>query len=785
MVLMSSPSSPTGRAGLGRFIADDLYAIHTPRTPAFWFNYLFNDSVSLRVGQTLQGPSWNREPVVAKWNRGSRLFFLRDRADGFVWAPAWEPLASPLVAFECRHGLAFTELDSVCRGVRCRIRVFVPREGAREVWTLRIESDQARELDVFAAFDLDDVPHMGQRTEWDEGAGAVARRAFPHHAAYEEHDLLKARPQRMGLVAGARPTSWCCGEWDFWGHDGRCGVPACVEVGECGSRPASLDRPLAVLHWRAQVGSAGWRTDFEAGLIFSDAEATSRRAVLAAPAVVDAELAAAESWFGERVSRTRLQTPDARLNRMFNVWLKKEILWETRLWRNGVTTPWRNELQDAMGYACFHPEEARPYLEEVTRVQDESGYVKVWNTRAGEKPNHPLASKVHNDGAVWLAICWGVALEQSGRAAWLDLPLPYKHGAVGPLLEHLVKGLAHTAGDVGAHGLVLMRDGDWTDPINGPGRAGRGESVWASQALVLAARMVARIARAAGREPEAASLAGIADTFSERLNRHAWFGDAFCYGFDDDGAPFGAPQVDGRVFLNTQTWALLSGSADGARAEACWKCIQELMTPFGPLLLHPPFEGWDPVVGRLSLKIPGTTENGAVYCHGSAFAAAAACLAGRRDEALDIVQRTLPDHPEAPASFTRQIPIFQANGYFGDRRQPDFGRSSHTLGTGTCSWLMLVLQDQLFGFRSTLAGVEATAHLPTGWGELRLEKFWKGCRYRMVVRRGSGPAALWRVDGKPWSGQYLPWSEDGEVCVEVETATATHGGRTPKPDTFS
>ena len=549
----------------GTFVAEDLYAIRTPGTPAFWFNYLFNDQVSLRVGQTLQGPSWNREPVVTRWNRGSRLFYLRDRADGRVWAPAWEPLASSLEGFECRHGVAFTELESPAHGVRCRIRVFVPREGPREVWTVRLESDGPRTIELFAAFDLEDVPHMGQRTEWDAGLGGVVRRAFPHHAAYEEYELLRERPHRMGILPGAPPTSWCGGEWDFWGHDGRCGVPESVAAGRCPSRPSSLDRPMAVVHWIAETGSGGWRVDFEAGLIFSDGEARARRAVLAHPDAVDGEMAAAAEWFRERLARTRLESPETRLDRMFNVWLKKEILWETRLWRNGVTTPWRNELQDAMGYACFHPEEALPYLEEITRAQEASGYLKVWNTRRGERPNHPLAGKVHNDGAIWLAICWAVAVEQSGRADWLDREIAFRDAGPAPLLGHLVRGLRHTAADAGAHGLVLMRDGDWTDPINGPGRGGRGESVWASQALVFAARMVERLARHAGDGDAAAELLAIVEAFAERLNRHAWFGDAYGYGFDDAGRPFGAPVLDGRVFLNTQTWALLSGVATGSR----------------------------------------------------------------------------------------------------------------------------------------------------------------------------------------------------------------------------
>lgn len=48
------------------------------------------------------------------------------------------------------------------------------------------------------------------------------------------------------------------------------------------------------------------------------------------------------------------------------------------------------------------------------------------------------------------------------------------------VLEHLKQAVRYMYSQVGTHGLCLFLDGDWTDPINGAGRGGKGESVWNS-----------------------------------------------------------------------------------------------------------------------------------------------------------------------------------------------------------------------------------------------------------------------------------------------------------------
>ena len=405
-----------------------------------------------------------------------------------------------------------------------------------------------------------------------------------------------------------------------------------------------------------------------------------------------------------------------------NTWQKKQMTWQTRLWRNGISYPWRNILQDAAGYALYQPHEALKPMRTVTAGQRCDGYLKVWQTRPGEKADHPLVHKVHDDGGIWLVLCVCAGIDAAGDGGLLDEPLGFVDSdETASWYEHLLRAVRFYDNELGAHGLVLMRDGDWTDPINGPGRHGRGESGWASMALAVACDRLARFAQLRGDDTVVEELQQRADHHRRAVDQHLWSGDRYAYGFDDDGQRFG-DQADGRTFLNVQTWAILAncgGADDQQRAERQAHCvarIADLGTPFGPRLLAPPFPDWDPQVGRLSIKIPGFGENGSVYCHGAAFAAAATGAIGNGNACYDIIRRTMPGNPDHPTERSHQIPIWQPNAWFGDPNAVDFGHSTEALATGTCTWVMTAVVEHLAGFRARTDGIHiAVPALPDDW----------------------------------------------------------------------
>jgi cellobiose phosphorylase len=758
------------------FTADNAFEIRDPRLPGAWWNYLFNDRTHVTVGPDGSGRSITRDPVIQQWNRPFRWLYVRDRSTGAVWCPGHAPLGSAIQDYRCTHGPASTVITGGSGGIGSRLRVFVPTDPPAEVWTWEITegSNIARDLDAFVVLGLDDRNFMGWRSAWDAGHGVFHKYAFPHHAHYEDYERLRSHPTHAVIAPSIPPFSWAGRLEDVNG--GRCAgeIPCAVADGRLPSAAVSNGDPVAALHWRVALPPGRtWRVDWVAGLFHSTEEGSRWRDALAAtPDAVEAAHAAAVRASAGDEGRLVLRSPDPDLDRHIHRWTKKQITWQTRLWRNAVSFPVRNILQDAAGYSLYAPEPAWEAVRAVLEMQRADGNLKVWTTRKGERADHPLVHKVHDDGGIWLAICAEIAIRNGADPARLAEKVGWSDGGEADVLEHLVQGLRFYDAEIGAHGLVLMRDGDWTDPMNGPGRHGRGESGWASMALAHACGAVAELAGFRGDTGTVEELQTRRTRLIAAIDAHLWAGDRYAYGFDDDGRRFGDAS-DGRTFLNVQTWALLAGCGDSVRRTACVAAIDRLGTPFGPRLLAPPFPGWDPQAGRLSIKIPGFGENGSVYCHGSAFAAAAFGAVGDADRCLDVIRRTLPTNPDHPPSRSRQIPIWQPNAYFGDLDAADAGHSTGALGTGTCTWILMTVCELLSGMRVELDGIGlGPALLPSGWDSFELERDIRGARYRLVVRRDGGPGV--RVDGRPFSGQRIPFAREGCECL-IERGPATGG----------
>src|SRR5690606_35016437 len=115
-------------------------------------------------------------------------------------------------------------------------------------------------------------------------------------------------------------------------------------------------------------------------------------------------------------------------------------------------------------------------------------------------------------------------------------------------------------------GLSYIAQGDWCDPMNMVGWKGRSVSGWLSLASAWALRLWAQVCERRGEAAQAARFARGAEEFNAAVNAHLWDGDWYGRGITDDGAAFGVrADAEGRIYLNPQSWALLSGAADAER----------------------------------------------------------------------------------------------------------------------------------------------------------------------------------------------------------------------------
>ena len=675
----------------GYFTDRGTYLIQTPSTPTRWENVLFNDSYVLNLSQRMTGQSFRVQTFAQHPVLEDRSLFLRT--------------GQQAARLYCGQGDDYgTEFDlmsvrasETVGGIRAETLVFVPAEGQRESWQITLTNIETIEVeaDFFCLFPFYEEGPMGGNTRIGDDGKSIVKYAFPYHVYYEDKEKAEQNYAYGYVISDRVPVSWTGSRQQFCGHDNPHSLPEPVREGSLSCVPGEGYDLAAGMHFhttlnpgqqetiRLIAGCAKTREEVSAlGTAFPDFEAEYRKIC--------------QVW-ENRCASFSIHTENAELNHMMNRWFKKQATYLSRMNRGGVYQPVRNQLQDALGYAMVEPEEAYQIALQVLRRQHENGYIKQWNMADGS-PERALCLIEHSDAPIWVILCVTEIIHATGDIRHFEDLLPYQDtGRESTVLEHLKAAAHYMLGEVGSHGLCLMKDGDWTDPINGAGRRGKGESVWNSMALIYAIRELTAVFPDEG-------LAKAADDMARSLNEVAWDGAYYIAGFDDDGNPYGThTEKEGRVFLNTQTWAFIADIVPEERKAVLRESLESLRTPFGYLLLDPVFSGWNSTWGRISIKQPGTTENGSVYCHGSMFKALGDCIQGDRKAAWEVILATLPTNPENPTENNLQLPLYVPNFYFG-LKGPNFGKSSCNAGTGTNAWILWVTLEFILGARCTVKG---------------------------------------------------------------------------------
>ena len=428
-----------------------------------------------------------------------------------------------------------------------------------------------------------------------------------------------------------------------------------------------MDVPVGALHHRLEL-SPGNQADLGLcyGVESEQSAVTDLHRRYATPESFDDELTAVTAHYDALCSGLQISTPDEALNGFVNHWLPKQIVFQSRKNRLSDAFPVRNQLQDCMGYSLLDPAAAADYLLTRVALQQTDGLLRQWWSE-GDRDDHLLCSLDFKDAGVWLILCSIIVTYQTGSLALMKEEVAFRDSDErASVFEHLMRAARHLAGNCGRHGLCLFGDGDWTDPVNGPGRNGAGESTWTTCALGVAVQMLQEVAASLNKPEDVAWLEELDASLHRAVHDHSWNGKWFLTGFDDDGKAFGTPaNKEGRIFLNSQTWAIIAGYVSKDRLAQTTDAIRFLETHAGTLMSWPQFTEWNPTWGRISLKQAGTTENGSIYCHASLFKAYAECALGSGDEALSEILRTLPTNPDNPPSHNTQAPIFVPNYYFG------------------------------------------------------------------------------------------------------------------------
>lgn len=701
------------------------FIINTPYTPTPWTNKLFNDDFQIDISQRLEGGGvlMSRDYSNEPFNKAENRFYININGKSFRLCSGEGD------AYSCEHRLYQTQITESFGSLTVKIRIFVPVSGQREYWTVAFENNgEETDISLFTVYQFANPGYMSFESRYDKEYEYIYYTGFPYYVKYEDKESVESQISYRYVISDRKPDSYECNKQRFWGCDDYNVLPIAVKNDRCENGICELEECISAMQHKL-VLKTGETAEINliVGIEKNKNDVDEIRKEF--PDVLS-QLESVKKLWEERCSCFMIETPDTELNYLTNYWFKRQLTFFARLNRGGFYCPVRNQLQDYLGYAMLDPADALNRALKIVERQHHNGYLKQYYNTNGA-PETYLCFMNHSDSYIWFIICLIEVIEKNADPSLYNKKVRYFDSPVKEsLITHLKKAAYYMSTQIGEHGLCLMLDGDWNDPVNGPGRLGKGESTWNSMALCYAIERLNKI-------EYDETLEKFRLRMLENINKYCWDGEWYVAGINDEGIPYGSRNdSEAKKFLNTQTWAVISGAATGERLKSVNKTIESMGNEFGYVLIDPPFSKYNPVWGRVSIKMRGTTENGSVYCHSVMFKAFADCICGNGDAARETVMRILPTNPEHSPEVSLQIPIYYSNYYVGIHNE-NYGRSSCHYRTGTVAWHFWVLIEYIFGMRmSATDGTVLKPCLPKSWNNVKLTRRFGGKNYLLTVKDG-------------------------------------------------
>ena len=777
--------------GLGGFEADGrAYVIVLDgdrTTPMPWIDVIANPDFGFQVSTEGSGFTWaanSRDHQLTPWSNDpvadppGEALYVRDEVSGEVWCPTAQPIRDG-GRYVARFGFGTARFTHEAHGIALDLLQYVPLADPIKISRLTLHNRSAvtRRLSVtaYAEWVLGtsrsaSAPYL--TTEVDAATGALLVRN-PWSTAY------------AGRVAfadvGARPTQWTGDRTEFLGRGGRPSAPAGLRRATplSGRTGAGLD-PCTALQRVVEIPPGG-RVEVVAFLgECATAEEASALVARYRSADLDAVQTAVADHWARTLGAVTVRTPDRAMDLMLNGWLLYQTIAcrltaRSAFYQASGAYGFRDQLQDGMALAFAQPDATRAHLLRAASRQFVEGDVQHWWL----PPDGRGVRTRISDDRVWLAYATATYLATSGDAAVLDEVVPYiegpelragEHdaffaplpaGESGTLFDHCARGLDQALALTGAHGLPLMGTGDWNDGMNRVGAEGRGESVWLAWLLVATIERFAPWADA--REPErAARWRAHAAGVREALERHAWDGAWYRRATFDDGTWLGTAAGEAcRIDSIAQSWAVLSGAAEPARARTAMASLQEhLVRPEDglALLFTPPFDDGPLDPGYIKGYPPGLRENGGQYSHAAMWAILAHARLGDGDAAVALFDLVNPVRHAADADGVARYqvePFVVAADVYSVA--PHVGRGGWTWYTGSAAWMYRAGVEGILGLRREGDALVVDPCLPAAWPGFEATVTIGSSRYEVEVRN--------RAESAGWDAVLDGASHAAEVGV--------------------
>lgn len=778
------------------------YVITCPDTPAPWVNYLGSPEYGAIISNNAGGYSFAKSGangrilryVFNQFDEPGRYIYIRDNLSKDYWSASWQPVGKNLTRYksECRHGMAYTKMRALYAGISSEVLYYVPLDAAHEVWVVAVrnDSDVVRELTVTGYAEFTNNPNYEQDQVNLQYSQFITRTEFENdHILQLIHGNLDAVSAdgkevdnkdvgyRLFGLAGQRVSGYCGNKESFLGRYHGYGDPQGVTTGKldgsmnynenaCGALSAVLVlNPGETAHLAFIVGAKNRE------------ESRALMARYADPAAVcPEELAALKAHWHTKLENFQIHTPSAEMNSMINTWNAYNCFM-TFTWsraaslvycglRNGYG--YRDTVQDIQGVIHLAPEQAAEKIRFMLSAQVDNGgglpLVKFTHNPGHEdtpddpsyvqETGHPA---YRADDALWLFPTVYKYLAETGNLAFLDEVIPYANKGAATVYEHLQRAIDFSLEHLGPHGMPAGLYADWNDCLR---LGAEGESSFVAFQLVLALRIQKQLAEEKGDAAAAEKLAKQLADFSALVEKLCWNEDRYIRGFTEKGEVIGRrTDPEANLWLNPQSWAVISGLADSEKAETILHTVHEgLNTEYGVMLMQPPYHAHAFDGALAVIYNAGVKENAGIFSQSQGWIILAEALCGHGNRAFSYYKANSPAEQNDRAEIRKLEPY--CYGQFTEGKDsPHFGRSHVHWLTGTASTMMVGAVEGILGVRPDLHGLRLSPSIPAAWDGFTMEKSFRGKKLHITVQnpahKESGFTSL-MLNGAAMPDNYIP-----------------------------
>ena len=803
--------------GLGGFSADgrEYVTILTgaQSTPCPWINVIANPTFGFHVAVEGGGYTWaqnSRENQLTPWSndpatdRPGEVIYVQDEDTGELWTPTAAPISDERGQFTVRHGQGYSRFERQAHGIALELLQYVPLDDSIKICRLKIRnvSKRTRRLCItaYAEWVLSSSRSAAApfiETELDQKTQAI-------FATNPWNTMFRGRVAFADL--GGQQTRWTADRREFLGRHGTLERPAALFAEEPLSQHAGagLD-PCAALQCSQRI-----EPDAVVEVVFFVGQAASApdaQVLITRYRQIDLDevLRSVVDYWDGALSTVQVKTPDRDMDLILNRWMLYQTL-VCRMWARSAfyqasgAYGFRDQLQDSMALTLSNPALAREHLLRAAGRQFVAGDVQHWWLPSN---GQGVRTRISDD-RTWLAHCAAHYIESTGDVAVLEEEVqflegrdlqPGEHDAYflpdiseqrASLYEHCARALDQSLA-VGEHGLPLMGTGDWNDGMNRVGEGGKGESVWLAWILHAALMEWIPIASSRADSARSANWVNHAAALKTALEDKGWDGQWYRRGYFDDGTPLGsAGSIECRIDCIAQSWGVISGAADPARATQAMAAVEQqliLESSKLALLFTPPFDKTPLEPGYIKGYPPGIRENGGQYTHAATWSVFALAGLGQGDRAGQLFSMLNPiNHARTRAQVHRYKvePYIVAADIYSVA--PHAGRGGWTWYTGSAGWLYRAGVEAILGLRVRGATLTLAPCIPRRWPGFELVLKYHSARYEIAVEN---PAGVSRgVVGVELDGAPMP-AAGGQARLALVDDGATHrvrvvlGGHSP------